>query len=88
MALGNGLAICINTFNVLFPALEIHRKGLSFEIKICQILVMEQRKINFEQMSFLVMFYRVVARKILTHLVLCILESCIRIKSNLNKIKD
>ena len=88
MALGNGLVICINTFNVLFPASEIHTKGLCFEIKIYQILVMEQRKINFEQMSFLVMFYRVVARKNLTHLVLCISESCIRIKSNLNRIKD
>ena len=88
MALGKGLAICINTFNVLFPALEIHTEGLCFDIKICQMLVMEQHKINFEQISFLVMFYSVVARKILTHLVLCISESSIRIKSNLNRIKD
>lgn len=63
----------LSTFNALFPALASDTKGICFEIKMCQILVVQQHKIDFGETCFLVMFHRVIA---------CISES-IRIKNNL-----
>ena len=68
-----------STCNALLPALVIDTKGLCFEIRMRQILVVEHHKINFEQ-TCLVMFHRV-ARKYLTPFTRCISESCIRIKN-------
>ena len=68
-----------STRNPLLPALVIDTKGLCFEIRMRQILVVEHYKINFEQMC-LVMFHRV-ATKYLTVFTRCISESCIRIKN-------
>ena len=83
--IGEWPSYLLRIFNALFPALASDTKGLCFEIKMCQILVVQQHKIDFEQTCFLALFHRVIATKSLTLPFAFISESCIRIKNNLKQ---